>query len=301
MSEGKASMRLKFLEENDDHLLERYTLTKEQLRYTKSPMDCIELVKQDKNRHAILALDGDKLVTFFVLHEKEGVKPYSSNKQAILIRAFSTDFFEQGKGYAKATLQLLPDFVTKHFPHVNELVLGVNLPNTAAQALYKKCGFVDEGKMAVGFTDIKVMSYYISESQVIEACMEQFEEICAIDQDVIGDFSRSETIRTAVQEKRCLIQQSEQGIAGFLIFTNDFFDNNFISLIIVKPSERRKGVATALLAFYVEMADTRKIFSSTNQSNTGMHKVFEAAGFVKSGYIENLDDDDPEIIYVKMK
>ncbi len=74
-------------------------------------------------------MDGNKLVTFFVLHEKEGVTPYSSNEQALLIRSFSTDFYEQGKGYAKTALQLLPDFVRKHFPSINELVLGVNVPN----------------------------------------------------------------------------------------------------------------------------------------------------------------------------
>ncbi|MEY9972219.1 RimJ/RimL family protein N-acetyltransferase [Lysinibacillus sp. RC46] len=155
-------MRLKFYEENDDHLIERYTITEEQLRYTMSPKESIELVKQDKNRHAILVLDEDKLVTFFVLHENDGVKPYSSNEHAILIRAFSTDFYEQGKGYAKAALQILPDFVLQHFPNINELVLGVNQPNTAAQSLYKKCGFVDEGRLAKGFRgEIKVMSYYM--------------------------------------------------------------------------------------------------------------------------------------------
>ncbi|MEB2282624.1 GNAT family N-acetyltransferase [Lysinibacillus xylanilyticus] len=158
-------MRLKFYEEKDEHLIERYTITEEQLRYTMSPKGSIESVKQDENRHAVLVLDEDRLVTFFVLHEHEGVKPYSSNEQAILIRAFSTDFYEQGKGYAKAALQLLPDFVLTHFPYINELVLGVNLPNTAAQSLYKKCGFVDEGRLAKGFrAEIKVMSYYLSKN-----------------------------------------------------------------------------------------------------------------------------------------
>ncbi|MFB7157280.1 GNAT family N-acetyltransferase [Lysinibacillus sp. NPDC056232] len=158
-------MRLKFYEKKDDHLIERYTITKEQLRYTMSPKESIELVQQDKNRHAVLVIDEDRLVTFFVLHEKEGVTPYSSNEQAILIRAFSTDFYEQGKGYAKTALQLLPDFILEHFPTINELVLGVNSPNTAAQSLYKKCGFVDEGRLAKGFRgEIKVMSYSLIKS-----------------------------------------------------------------------------------------------------------------------------------------
>ncbi len=158
------TMLLMFYEDKAQNLVAQYTLTEEQLRYTKSPKESIELAKQDNSRHAILAMDGNKLVTFFVLHEKEGVTPYSSNEQALLIRSFSTDFYEQGKGYAKTALQLLPDFVRKHFPHINELVLGVNVPNVAAQELYKRCGFVDEGRQAKGLREeLKVMSYYLKE------------------------------------------------------------------------------------------------------------------------------------------
>ncbi|MFJ7405805.1 MULTISPECIES: GNAT family N-acetyltransferase [unclassified Lysinibacillus] len=155
-------MRLKFYEVSDHPLIEQYTLTKEQLRYTMSPQASMELVKTDESRHAVLAMKEGKLVTFFVLHEKEGVKPYTGNNQALLIRAFSTDVNEQGKGYATEALQLLPSFVQQYFPTINELVLGVNFPNIAAQALYKKCGFVDEGINAVGINDeLKVMSYYL--------------------------------------------------------------------------------------------------------------------------------------------
>ncbi len=71
--------------------------------------------------------------------------------------------------------------------------------------------------------------------------------------------------------------------------------------MIVKPTERRKGIATSLLAYYVERASTQKVFSSTNQSNTTMQKVFATAGFIRSGYVENLDEDDPEIIYFKLR
>lgn len=155
-------MRLKFYETCDESLIERYAITTEQLSFTKSPKESIELAKLDRNRHAILVLAEDKLVSFFVLHEKDGVIPYSTNEAALLIRSFSTDYHEQGKGYAKAALQLLPEFVQTHFPHINELVLGVNVPNKSAQALYTKCGFVDEGRQVTRFNDeLIVMSYYI--------------------------------------------------------------------------------------------------------------------------------------------
>lgn len=133
------------------------------------------------------------------------------------------------------------------------------------------------------------------------ATLEQVDELCLIDQEVIGDLSRKDTIIKAIQDKRCFIQKTDSTIAVFLIFTTDFFECSFISLIIVKPSVRRKGVATDLLAYFVDKAPTSKIFSSTNSSNTPMQKVFDLTGFKKSGYIENLDEGDPEIIYFKMK
>jgi len=133
------------------------------------------------------------------------------------------------------------------------------------------------------------------------ATLKQVDELCKIDREIIGDDSRKDTIIKAIQDKRCLIQRTDGNIAGFLIFTTDFFECSFISLIIVKLSERRKGVSTSLLAYFVENAPTNKIFSSTNSSNKPMQKVFDLAGFKKSGYIENLDEGDPEIIYFNMK
>lgn len=129
--------------------------------------------------------------------------------------------------------------------------------------------------------------------------MEHLQALCTIDQKVIGDASRTEEIQQAIEEKRCLLYQSTDNIAGFLLFTNDFFGYSFISLVIVKPSDRRKGVASALMKAYMQMAKTSKVFSSTNQSNKRMQQLFHNLGFVKSGVIDNLDEGDPEIIYMK--
>ncbi len=76
---------------------------------------------------------------------------------------------------------------------------------------------------------------------IIEARMEHLQALCTIDQEVIGDSSRAEEIQQAIKEKRCLLYQSADTILGFLLFSNDFFGYSFISLVIVRPSERRKG------------------------------------------------------------
>lgn len=149
----------------DQHveLIENYRLNQEQLRFTGIPKECVESSEKDTDRNSILAIDKGRLVTFFVLHRNEGVKPYSQNSRAILLRAFSTDAREQGKGYAKKALQLLPELVKSKFPTINEIVLAVNIANKAAQSLYKKCGFIDEGVRTMGPKgELIVMSYYLS-------------------------------------------------------------------------------------------------------------------------------------------
>ena len=138
-------MQLCEYEERFDQQLANYQLSEEQLCFTKAPAECIALAKEDEDRHSILAMESDQLVTFFVLHENEGVEPYSDHANAILLRAFSTDYNQQGKGYAKQVLVQLPDFIRAQFPHITEIVLAVNKRNIAAQSLYKNCGYVDEG------------------------------------------------------------------------------------------------------------------------------------------------------------
>jgi RimJ/RimL family protein N-acetyltransferase len=155
-------MQLYFYNERFKQAIEQYQITEDQLRFTGKPLDCIELSQEDVDRYSILAMDEKQLVTYFDLHKNEGVKPYSDNKNAILIRAFSTDSRHLGKGYATKALKLLPRFVKEHFSEINELVLAVNLKNEAAQGLYKKCGFIDEGVRRMGPKgELIVMSYYL--------------------------------------------------------------------------------------------------------------------------------------------
>lgn len=141
----------------------QYQLQDDQLRYTAMPSECIELSKGDAHRLPVLAIEEDQLVTFFVLHHGEGTSTYTTNKQAILIRAFSTDHRYLGRGYAKKALSLLPAFIQFHFQDMTEIILAVNVKNTAAQSLYRKCGFVDSGERRMGPKgELIVMSYPFS-------------------------------------------------------------------------------------------------------------------------------------------
>lgn len=153
-------MELHFYNDTLQPLIAAYELTEEQLYFTGSPQEAIKMAKGDSARHPIAALHHDKAVCFFVLHEKEGVAEYSNNSHAILLRTFSTAYTHLRKGYAKQVLVLLPTFVHKHFPNINEIVLAVNAANDVAEQLYEKCGYQDTGLRRPGRNgELTVMSY----------------------------------------------------------------------------------------------------------------------------------------------
>lgn len=123
--------------------------------------------------------------------------------------------------------------------------------------------------------------------------------IIAIDMETIGTDRRKEEIQDAIEKENCIVAKVNDHVVGFLIYHTTFFDCAFISLVIVPANERRKGYASSLLHEMVRTSPTRKVFSSTNQSNQSMQEVFKANGFIESGIVENLDEGDPEIIYYK--
>ncbi|MGX9135665.1 GNAT family N-acetyltransferase [Rummeliibacillus sp. JY-2-4R] len=125
--------------------LQQYSLHKEQLAFTKLPIESMMNCLSDSSRHPIVLDEDGKIVSFFVLHEKEGVAPYSSDDCSLLLRSFSTDAMYQRKGYAKKIFQVLPTYLMGNFPHIKVIYLTVTSSNTSAITLYKKVGFVDTG------------------------------------------------------------------------------------------------------------------------------------------------------------
>lgn len=59
----------------------------------------------------------------------------------------------------------------------------------------------------------------------------------------------------------------------------------------------RRGLGAALTAHFQTMCAGSKLFTSTNMSNRVMQDLLIRAGFRPSGYIDNLDENDPEIVF----
>ncbi|HYK64343.1 MAG TPA: GNAT family N-acetyltransferase [Patescibacteria group bacterium] len=132
------------------------------------------------------------------------------------------------------------------------------------------------------------------------ASSEDFEHICALDETVHGRPARRKFIGEAFAKGRVAVARVDDVIRGFVITDESFFDQFYVHLLMVHQDFRRRGVATALMRAAELDCQTDKLFTSTNQSNLPMQRLCERLGFVRSGFIENLDEGDPEIVYVKL-
>ncbi len=127
-------------------------------------------------------------------------------------------------------------------------------------------------------------------------------DVLAIDAAHMGEQAtqtRASQIVRAVSARQCYLVRDKWDVLGYAILTHHFFGYPFIDLLIVHPDQRRKGAATALIEHIETISPGEKLFTSTNELNTPMQALCERLGFVKSGWIDNLDPGDPEIICFK--
>ncbi len=110
---------------------------------------------------------------------------------------------------------------------------------------------------------------------------------------------RREFLERAAAAGECWLAREGADIVGFAVFDRSLYDQPFVSLLYVVPEQRRNGIATDLMRHVESICPGRKLFTSTNESNTPMQRLCERLGYVRSGWIENLDEGDPEIIYFK--
>lgn len=127
--------------------LKAFSLPKDQEQFTALPNEMLEVSDE---RRPVVIISNKEPVGFFVLHSSDRVKEYTDNPAALLLTAFSINYSQQGKGYAKSGLQQLKTFLHDEFPSCNEVVLAVNKRNLPAQKLYEKVGFEDTGRRKMG-------------------------------------------------------------------------------------------------------------------------------------------------------
>jgi len=122
--------------------------------------------------------------------------------------------------------------------------------------------------------------------------------ICSLDTIAQRDNHRRIFISRSVAAGNCLAAVEEK-IVGYAVLEYTFYDNGFVSMLYVHPDWRRRGVGVALVKHLESICQTAKIFTSTNLSTLPMQSLLAKLGYTLSGVIHNLDESDPELVYVK--
>jgi len=103
----------------------------------------------------------------------------------------------------------------------------------------------------------------------------------------------------ALQSGEALVATLDGRFAGFAIHHQHFFERDFLSLLVVEPWCRRRGVASALLKAVEARCRGADLFTSTNRSNATMLTSLQRWGFIPTGRIDNIDPGDPELVFLK--
>jgi ribosomal protein S18 acetylase RimI-like enzyme len=125
------------------------------------------------------------------------------------------------------------------------------------------------------------------------------EALCSLDLVARREKKRREFIIRSVASGACSVAVAEEEVIGYGVLSYTFYDNGCIEMLYVHSDHRRRGAADALLRHLESVCETSKLFISTNLSNLVMQSLLAKSEYVLSGIIHNLDEGDPEIVYLK--
>ncbi len=125
------------------------------------------------------------------------------------------------------------------------------------------------------------------------------EAIIAFDHVAASEPARIQFIYHQIELSACYVAVIDAKVVAYAVLNYKFYDNGWIEMLYVHPEFRRQGIGSALLHHLVNECRTPKLFTSTNQSNFPMQRLFAMLEFDRSGFIENLDEGDPELVYFK--
>jgi GNAT superfamily N-acetyltransferase len=128
---------------------------------------------------------------------------------------------------------------------------------------------------------------------------EDASQILAFDEGGQVDPGRRDFARRAISAGNCYVAVDEGRVRGYAVFDYTFFEQGFVELLYVSATARRHRVGSALMEYLEDLCESAKVFTSTNLSNHPMQRLLARLGYKLSGVIHDLDEGDPELIYVK--
>lgn len=122
--------------------------------------------------------------------------------------------------------------------------------------------------------------------------------ICAFD-ELAQTQNRKQFIEQSVRSGKALVALINEQPVAYAVLDYSFYSQGFISMLYVSAHHRREGFGQSLIKHLESVCKTEKIFTSTNESNLPMQRLMVKRGYSPSGIINNLDENDPEIVYFK--
>ena len=110
---------------------------------------------------------------------------------------------------------------------------------------------------------------------------------------------RADYINAVAERGGLSVAILDDAIKGFACLDHTyFFGKPFVSLLIIAPDARRRGLGAGLLAHHTNQL--AEVWTSTNQSNASMRALLDKAGWTFCGAVSGLDEGDPEHFYRKI-
>lgn len=90
----------------------------------------------------------------------------------------------------------------------------------------------------------------------------------------------------------------DEEVVGYISFSSNLFYNRpYISIVCVKQTHRRRGIARHLMQRMLDLYEGLDVWVSTEQWNDAALELFATLGFKRMGAISGLNRDDAAELY----
>lgn len=103
-------------------------------------------------------------------------------------------------------------------------------------------------------------------------------------------------LKCQLNDGNVAVAEEDGVVCGFIVWNREFFSLPFIWLVAVAVPHRGRGIASELMAFVEDECGPGRLYSSTNESNEGMHRLFARRGYRRAGTAD-VDPGDLEVFY----